>query len=103
MLMCATAHVECTDTIRERVCTESFLREKNPVPHRGLEPASVLRLAFQLDALPMSCPCLSLWSNAVRNVDLRNALLKEVCMLFIFVKFCYFRFCTIKETEQVFL
>ena len=52
MFMRATAHVDCTDTIRERVCTESFLREKNPVPHRGLEPASVLRLAFQLDALP---------------------------------------------------
>ena len=26
--------------------------EKNPLPHRGLEPASVLRLAFQSDALP---------------------------------------------------
>lgn len=52
MLLFATAHVDCTDNTRERVCTESFLREKNPVPHRGLEPASVLRLAFQLDALP---------------------------------------------------
>ena len=37
---------------RKRVCTESGLWEKNPLPHLGLEPASVLRLAFQLDALP---------------------------------------------------
>ena len=33
----------CTDT---RVCTESWLWEKNPLPHGGLEPASVLRLSF---------------------------------------------------------
>ena len=29
----------CTDT-RKRVCTESWLWEKNPSPHRGIEPAS---------------------------------------------------------------
>ena len=38
-------------------CTESALKvdsgtEKNPLPYRGLEPASVLRLASQSDALP---------------------------------------------------
>ena len=38
-------------------CTESALKvdsgtEKNPLSHRGLEPASVLRLASQSDALP---------------------------------------------------
>ena len=32
----------------KRVCTESRLWEKNPLPHRGLEPASVLRLAFSV-------------------------------------------------------
>ena len=28
-----------------------FTLEKNPLPHRGLEPASVQRLAFQSDAV----------------------------------------------------
>ena len=28
---------------RQRVCVEFWLWEKNPLPHRGLEPASVLR------------------------------------------------------------
>ena len=37
---------------RKRVCTESWLWKQNPLPHRGLEPASVLRLAFQSDAPP---------------------------------------------------
>ena len=37
---------------RKRVCTESWLWEKNPLLHRGLEPASRLRLAFQSNALP---------------------------------------------------
>ena len=35
---------------RKRVCTGSWLWEKNPLPHRGLEPASVLRPAFRSDA-----------------------------------------------------
>ena len=33
------------------VCTGRCLWEKNPLPHRGLEPASVLRLACRSDAL----------------------------------------------------
>ena len=37
---------------RKRVCTGSRLWEKNPLWYRGFEPASVLRLAFQSDALP---------------------------------------------------
>ena len=37
----------CTDT-RKRVCTESWLREKNPLPHRGIDPASA---AWRSDAL----------------------------------------------------
>ena len=36
---------------RKRVCTESWLWEKNPLPLRGLEPASVLRYGFQSDAV----------------------------------------------------
>ena len=37
---------------RKRVCTESGLLDCNPLPPRGLEPASALRRAFQSDALP---------------------------------------------------
>ena len=44
------SHGGCTDTVR--VCTGSRLWQKNPLPHQGLEPASVLRLAFQSDTLP---------------------------------------------------
>ena len=50
MLMHAIAHGGCTDTVR--VCTESWLWEKNPLSHRGLEPESVLRLTFQSHTLP---------------------------------------------------
>lgn len=31
----------------QRVCTNSWLWEKNPLPHWGLGPASILHLAFQ--------------------------------------------------------
>ena len=38
---------------RERVCSENRLWEKNPLSRGGLEPASVLRLAFpESDHLP---------------------------------------------------
>ena len=60
-LTCAHYYVDacdCTGTglygHRKRVCTEGCLwEEKSPLPHRhrGLEPASVLRLAFQSNAL----------------------------------------------------
>ena len=47
---------------RKRVCTGSWLWEKSPLLHVGLEPASVLHLAFRLDGLPTelshpSCIC----------------------------------------------
>ena len=35
-----------------RVCAESWLWKKNPLPHRGIKPVSVLHLAFQSAALP---------------------------------------------------
>ena len=50
MLMHAIAHGGCSGTVR--VCTGSWLWEKIPLLRRGLEPASVLRLAFQSDPLP---------------------------------------------------
>ena len=40
----------------KRVCTGSQLWEKNPLLRQGLEPTSVLRLAFQSDALPTELP-----------------------------------------------
>ena len=47
MLMHAIAHGGCTDA-HNRVFTESWLWEKNPLPHRGIEPASA---AWRSDAL----------------------------------------------------
>ena len=35
----------------KRVCTWSWLGERNPLPHLGPEPTSVLHLAFPLDSL----------------------------------------------------
>ena len=35
----------------KKVCTESWLWEKNPLSHRGINPVSVLHLAFQSDAV----------------------------------------------------
>ena len=49
MLVNVTAHSGCVDTIR--VCTRNRLWKKNAVSHQGLEPASVLCLAFQSDAV----------------------------------------------------
>ena len=50
ILMNAIAHGGGTDTVRESALETDW--EKNPLPHRGFEPASVLRLAFQSDAGP---------------------------------------------------
>ena len=37
---------------RNGVCTKALPWEKNPLPHRGIEPESILRLAFWSDTLP---------------------------------------------------
>ena len=42
--MHAVAHWSCSGTVR--VCAESWLWEKNPLPLWGIEPVSVLTLAF---------------------------------------------------------
>ena len=52
----------------KRVCTGSWLWKKKKLPHQGLEPMSVLRLAFRLGALPseLSRPlllCCNLWAK----------------------------------------
>ena len=41
---------------RKKVCTESWLWEKNPLPHRGFEPVSA---ACRSDALPTELPTYS--------------------------------------------
>ena len=50
LLMHAISHGGCTDTVRESAPEADW--EKNLLPHRGLEHASVFRLAFQSDVLP---------------------------------------------------
>ena len=57
MLVHAIVHESCTDTVREAALEVGW--EKNPLLHQGLEPASVLQLAFQSDALPAELPPLS--------------------------------------------
>ena len=49
MLMHAIAHGDCMDTVRESVLEDDTRREKNLL-HLGLEPGSVVSLAFQLNA-----------------------------------------------------
>ena len=41
----------CTDIVRESAL-KADSGQKNPLPNRGPEPASILRLAFQSDAVP---------------------------------------------------
>ena len=48
MLIHAIAHVGCADTGRESPLEVNTVGE-NPLSHQGLEPASVLRLAFGLN------------------------------------------------------
>ena len=48
MLMNEIAHGGCTNTVREPALKADSGREKNPLPPRGLEPASVLRLDFSV-------------------------------------------------------
>ena len=59
---------------RLKVCTGRWLWEKTPLSHRGPEPASVLRLAFQSDALPaeLSTPFLfCFWENLMLGFSRR--------------------------------
>ena len=47
---------DCTRGCTETAVRESALKvdwETNRLPHQGIEPASVLRLAFRSDALPI--------------------------------------------------
>ena len=57
MLIHAIAHGGCTDTVRQSALEGNSRGggggiKKNPLPHWGLKPASILRLVFQSDALP---------------------------------------------------
>ena len=53
----------------KRVCTRSWLWERNPLPYRGLKPASVLCLVFQWDSLPK-------WALPVLQLEL---LYEQLC------------------------
>ena len=55
-------HTGCTDT-RKRVCTESWLWEKNPLPHRGIEPASAVWRSDVLTNWATSPPCREDWKR----------------------------------------
>ena len=50
MMMQAIAPGGCADSVIKRVCIGVW--EKIPLQQRGLEPAAVLRLDFQSDAVP---------------------------------------------------
>ena len=52
LLVHATAHGGCTNTVRDPACTKSWQWEKNPLLHRGLEPLSLLPLVLWSDVLP---------------------------------------------------
>ena len=55
-----------------RVCSGSWLGEKS-LPHQGLKPASVLRLAFWLDTLPVEL-YLPLWEEPEYNILFPSAI-----------------------------
>ena len=50
--MHAIVHGGCTDTVRESALEVDW--EKNSLPHRGLEPTSVLRLVFNRTVYQLS-------------------------------------------------
>ena len=59
------------DKHNNRICTESWLREENLLPHQGMKAASALHLAFLSDTLPaeLSCPtlfCVFVWVSGWR-------------------------------------
>ena len=77
---------------RKRVCTGSWLWEKYPLPHQGLEPALVLELAFQPDALSLAilAPVNSaplIWSKSAGGVSDSDFCLK-VYSSFVFKMVC---------------
>ena len=66
MLMHAIAHGGCTDTVRQSALEVDSGRK---IPCRGLEPVSVLRLAFHSDALPTELAPLSRCSGQDGSVN----------------------------------
>ena len=59
----------------KRVCTESWLLEKNPLPHRGIEPAPA---ACRSNALPYSC-YLWLYLKTVNVMSICSSLVLLSC------------------------
>ena len=55
---------------RKRVCTESRIREKSPLPHQGLEPASVSPTGFLVGrCINWTIPVPGFWPNDVNVTD----------------------------------
>ena len=55
-------------TVRESALKADSGAEKNPLSHRGIEPVSLLRLAFRFDALPTELSgCSVRWIPCERN------------------------------------
>ena len=80
----------CTDTCK-RVCTRSWLWEKNPLPHWGIEPASVV---WWSDAVPNELqPHLSELFNTQTWPDICLETFASACshvkMLWMWVAFCF--------------
>ena len=71
--MHVTTHRGCTHTLR-LVCTGSWLWGKNPLPHWGLEPLSILRLTFQLNALPTELSLPLVWQYYCTTYKASSAL-----------------------------
>ena len=62
MLMHAIAHGGYTEIVKESVLGGADSETERTLPHRGLEPVSVLRLVFLSDALPVELSPLPLSS-----------------------------------------
>ena len=64
---------KCYPALRCKYVRESGLeadsRTKNPLPHRGLEPASLLRLSFRSDAVPTELSGLPQVQLTLKNAD----------------------------------
>ena len=58
----------CRDSVR--ICTESWLMEKNPLPHLGIKPASA---ACRSDALPTDLHTHPNWTEIIAYIPLIQA------------------------------
>ena len=72
MLVHAIAHGGCADTVRESAL-KAVCESENPLMHRGLEPASVLLLAFLADVIPTELSRTDSINHTTTNKNTRNS------------------------------